>query len=162
VVMDRKPRVLGIHGNRTRQTALALPTATMLIGVSLVAQAQTASDTSVRSDSLDQLQEIVVTATKRSENLKEVPISISVLSGQQLRDEHITSLDDLSRSVPDLAGSAGGFGASPGQGNYEIRGVSGTGGFTSIGQSTVGVYLDDVSMTVPTGAGGGRHGAEIL
>jgi iron complex outermembrane receptor protein len=105
-----------------------------------------------QAGSSDQLDEIVVSAQKRTEDIKDVPISISVLSGDQLKQQQITSLDDLARSVPDLTntGAAGG----PGQGNYEIRGVSGTGG-NSIGQATVGIYLDDVSMTVPTGTTAG-------
>jgi outer membrane receptor protein involved in Fe transport len=105
------------------------------------------------ADKSDQLQEIVVTAQKRSENLIEVPISISVISGDKLEEKQIANLDDLARSVADLANTGGnGAGFGPGQGNYEIRGVSGSAGFTSIGQATVGIYLDDVSMTVPTGA----------
>lgn len=101
----------------------------------------------------DKLETIVVTAQKRSENLKDVPISVSVLSGDQLQQQQITSIDDLARSVPDLANTGGS--SSPGQGNYEIRGVSGSGGITAIGQPTIGIYLDDVSTTVPTGAGVG-------
>jgi iron complex outermembrane receptor protein len=107
------------------------------------------------STSSDVLETIVVTAQKRSEDLKDVPISIDVLSGAQLQQQQITSLDDLARAVPDLANAGPTGGTAPGQGNYEIRGVSGAGTFTAIGQATIGTYLDDISTTVPTGAGVG-------
>jgi outer membrane receptor protein involved in Fe transport len=124
------------------------------LSAAIGAQAQTtAAPTSASNDSSDALDEVIVTAEKRHENLRQVPISISVLNGEQLQEQQIKSLDDLSRSVPDLANTSAAGG--PGQGNYEIRGVSGDGGITAIGQPTIGVYLDDVSLTVPTGAGVG-------
>jgi iron complex outermembrane receptor protein len=119
-----------------------------------LAQTESATDASPpAATSPDALEEIVVTAQKRAEKLQEVPISISVLSGAQLEQQQVTSLNDLSRVVPDMANTTANLG--PGQGNYEIRGVSGSVSQTSIAQATVGIYLDDVSMTVPTGAGVG-------
>jgi iron complex outermembrane recepter protein len=86
------------------------------------------------------LDEVVVTAQKRSENLKDVPISISVISGDEIAAAQIADYDDLSRSVPGLSFGSGG---QEGLTNIEIRGVS-----SASGSATVGVYLDDVSMTV--------------
>jgi outer membrane receptor protein involved in Fe transport len=96
-----------------------------------------------------QLETIVVSAQKRTEELKDVPISMSVLGGEQMQQRQITSIDDLARSVPDLAITTYG---NTGQSNYAIRGVSSTGGPSTLGQQTVGIYLDDVSMSTPTGA----------
>jgi iron complex outermembrane receptor protein len=85
------------------------------------------------------LEEIVVTAQKRRENLQKVPISVTALTANQLAKEHISDYDDLSRAVPGLSFGSGG---SEGLTNIEIRGVSSTSG-----SATVGLYLDDTSIT---------------
>ncbi|WP_226018818.1 TonB-dependent receptor [Novosphingobium sp. FKTRR1] len=86
--------------------------------------------------------EIVVTAQKRSEDIRTVPISLSVLSGADLKDQRIASYDDLSRAVPGVAFNA--VAGQEGRTNIIIRGISSTSG-----ASTVGLYLDDVSVTIP-------------
>ena len=50
-----------------------------------------------------ELADIVVTAQKTSESLSKVPISIAVLSGEALADQHIADYADLSRSVTNLS-----------------------------------------------------------
>jgi iron complex outermembrane receptor protein len=91
------------------------------------------------------LAEIVVTAQKRQEDPKQVPISLTAISGPELVAEHISSMEDLTRAVPDVSYSgASGTGSGAGLGNIEIRGISSQGG-----QSTVGIYLDDIALDVP-------------
>jgi iron complex outermembrane receptor protein len=97
-------------------------------------------------DSSQQLQEVIVTAQKRVENIKDVPTSISQISGADLSASHITDFDDLTRSIPNFSFAAGG---NPGSDSLSIRGVSAT-----AGQATVGVYLDDSSITVQSNATG--------
>src|SRR5262249_5809441 len=87
------------------------------------------------------LEEIVVTAQKRSENVKNIPMSISAITSYELKAKQIDNYDDLSRAIPGLSFNS--LGASEGLDNISIRGVSSTSG-----SATVGVYLDDVSMTV--------------
>jgi iron complex outermembrane receptor protein len=48
------------------------------------------------------IDEIVVTARKRSENLRDIPASISVISAATLEDAHVTQLDDLNSLVTNL------------------------------------------------------------
>lgn len=86
--------------------------------------------------------EVIVTARARSEDVKKVPTSISVLSAATLQNSHITGFEDLSRAVPGVSFGAGG---GPGLDVIEMRGVSSTSG-----AATVGVYLDDVPITVQT------------
>ena len=86
--------------------------------------------------------EIIVTAQKRSEDIRTVPISLSVLSGAALKDQKIANYDDLARAVPGVAFNA--VAGEEGRTNIVIRGVS-----SVSGASTVGLYLDDVSITVP-------------
>jgi outer membrane receptor protein involved in Fe transport len=87
------------------------------------------------------LETVTVTAQKRSEDLKEVPISISVLSGDDIAAQRIGTFDDISRAVPGISFNS--VGATAGLTNVVIRGVSST-----AGSATVGTYLDDVSITV--------------
>ena len=73
-------------------------------------------------DSDSRLEEIVVTAQKKEQGLSEVPISIQVLSGDQIDNLGITSLEDLQTYVPGLMINKGAA-----QFNIYIRGVgSGT------------------------------------
>jgi iron complex outermembrane receptor protein len=90
-------------------------------------------------DNSFQLQEVVVTAQKRTENVKDVPASISLISGDDLNAHHIADYDDLTRSIPSVSFSSGG---TEGLSNIEIRGVS-----SSVGSSVVGIYLDESSIT---------------
>jgi outer membrane receptor protein involved in Fe transport len=87
------------------------------------------------------LEEIVVTAQKRSENLKDIPISISAISGSDIQAKQIANYDDIARAVPGVSFNS--IGASEGLDNITIRGISSTSG-----SATVGIYLDDVSITV--------------
>ncbi|MEI9984984.1 MAG: Plug domain-containing protein [Aliidongia sp.] len=90
-----------------------------------------------------EIEQITVTATKRAEDIKEVPLSISAVTGAELKADHITDATDLTRAIPDISFSgASGNGAGAGLNNIEIRGVS-----SQAGPSTVGIYLDDVSLT---------------
>jgi outer membrane receptor protein involved in Fe transport len=112
----------------------------------LVAAASSRADQAADTRTKDGgLAEIVVTAQKRQEDPKEVPISLTAISGPELVAEHINSMEDLTRAVPDVSYSgASGTGSGAGLGNIEIRGISSQGG-----QSTVGIYLDDVALDVP-------------
>jgi iron complex outermembrane receptor protein len=87
------------------------------------------------------IEEVIVTARKREEDLKTIPLSVTALGGDAVRTEKISSFDDLSRAVPGLAFNSG---AMEGVTNIAIRGVSST-----AGSATVGTYIDDVSVTIP-------------
>jgi len=47
------------------------------------------------------LDEIIVTAQKRSENLQDVPISVVAVSAQQIQDAGITNIRNLTILTPD-------------------------------------------------------------
>ena len=57
---------------------------------------------SAGSSDVDAIVEIVVTARKRSENLRDIPASITVISAATLEDAHVTQLDDLNSLVTNL------------------------------------------------------------
>jgi len=73
--------------------------AAMLAAVA--ANAQTAGAPS-QSNPVDQLQVIVVTATKRPENVQNVPMTVDTLSSQQIEDYHLYSFQDIQSLVPGL------------------------------------------------------------
>jgi outer membrane receptor protein involved in Fe transport len=99
----------------------------------------------VVTGNFDQLQEIVVTAQKRSENILEVPISVSVIDGAALEKQHVQNFDAITRMTPGVSFSSGaGEGAGEGQETIEIRGVS-----SNVGAATVGVYMDETPITLP-------------
>ncbi len=85
------------------------------------------------------MQRVTVTAQKRREDILDVPLSISVLSAEQLQANQIANVEDLTRNLPNISFSSQG---GPGTGTVEIRGVS-----SQAGSATVSVYLDDVSLT---------------
>lgn len=86
------------------------------------------------------LQEIIVTAQKREESLKDVPISISVLSGEALDKSSLLSVTDSLNQIPGVVVTV------PDQGVgtlISIRGVA-AGGAVFNGSSPIGYYLDSV------------------
>ena len=85
------------------------------------------------------LEEVVVTAQKREQNLTDVPISIAVVSGRELEQAGIVSLHDLSYSVPSLTVTE----SSPGRQTVTIRGVGNTRGTSSL----IGLYLDEAAVS---------------
>jgi len=111
-----------------------------------IAHAATTTDA---SDS-ESIQEIVVTAQRRSESIQNVPITIQAFTGAQLTQLNVTTFDDLLRFTPNVTFSGNG----PGQGNIFMRGLS-SGGSGNQSQSTtapfpnVALYLDDQSMQFP-------------
>ena len=85
------------------------------------------------------LEQVVVTSQKRKEDVRKVPLSVSVVSGESILENHINDITDLTRSVPNLSFSSQ---AGAGLSNLEMRGVS-----SQAGSATVSIYLDDVSLT---------------
>ena len=49
------------------------------------------------------LEEVVVTAQKRVESLQDVPISVTAISGEQIQDASIRSLQELGTYVPNFS-----------------------------------------------------------
>src|ERR1700674_103381 len=60
------------------------------------------SGASADSNKSDEITEIVVTARKRSENLRDIPSSITAISAATIEDAHVTQLDDLNSLVTNL------------------------------------------------------------
>jgi iron complex outermembrane recepter protein len=106
-----------------------------IVGSSSVAFAQQAS-----SASESPLAEIVVTAEKRAEKIQDVPVAVTVVTGEQLADQHIYSIADLARTTPALE-MVQAFGGPGGGG--QIRGI-GTNSFSPTAEGAVGIVVDGV------------------
>lgn len=82
--------------------------------------------------------EIIVTAQRRSENLKDVPMAIAALSSEQLAKAGISSTGDLAKATPAVVIASYGAFMQP-----SIRGISSAG--ANIGDnSNVALYIDGV------------------
>lgn len=83
------------------------------------------------------LDEVIVTAQKRSQNLQEVPLSVTSISGLQIKESNMEDLNDLSRYTPNLKVQAGGVA------NFVyIRGLGS--GFNEGFDQSVGLFIDDI------------------
>jgi outer membrane receptor protein involved in Fe transport len=96
------------------------------------------------------LEEITVTAQRRSESIQDVPITIQAITGQQLGQLSVTTFDDVIKMLPNVTFSSNG----PGQGNIYMRGLSvgfaGSQSSASINPfPNVATYLDEQSLTFP-------------
>jgi iron complex outermembrane recepter protein len=83
------------------------------------------------------LEEIVVTATRREENISRVPISITALSQEVIEQKGIRDFADVARYTPGVS-----FDNSQ-TNQISIRGISSSGG-----SGTTGIYIDDVPIQV--------------
>ncbi len=88
-----------------------------------------------------ELEEIVVTAQKRTESLQDVPISIAVVSGAELAKLNKTQITDLQRLVPGFTFAES---TSDAGRNILIRGI-GTNSFSRMVDLSVGTMVDNVA-----------------
>jgi len=113
----------------------------LTLSAGVAAHADTASDAAATSAGA-QVGEIIVTAQRREENLQNVPVSVTAVSGQQLRNAAFTSLTDIQHLASSVQFTSG---VSP---EYEIRGV-GTQTFDYGIEQSVGIFIDDVVWALP-------------
>ena len=115
-------------GFGTAMLAIALLTAPA--GALLTSQAVMAQGDTV-------LEEIIVTARKREENVLEIPESLTTFTGDMVESANINGLEDISLLVPNLWMSR----RLDGFPNVSIRGLGAFGNTQG-----VGFYLDDVQL----------------
>ncbi len=90
------------------------------------------------------LEEVVVTAQKRTEDLQKVPISLQVLNSETLEQHQVSSFDDYAKLLPSVSFQS--FG--PGQSQLYFRGIaSGEDGLHAGSLPATGVYLDEIPVT---------------
>jgi iron complex outermembrane receptor protein len=87
------------------------------------------------------LHEIIVTATRRAENLQDVPVAVSAISSETLQAKGVFETSDLNASMPNLQVSSP-YGSQ--QPNFSLRGVGVGTEFNANAASPIGVYVDEV------------------
>src|SRR5260370_10065260 len=96
------------------------------------------------------LQEITVTAQRRTENMQNVPIPIQAMTAETLTQLNVTTFDDFVKYLPNVTSQ----GLGPGQNNIYMRGLASAVGALQ-GSGVVGsfpnvaVYLDEQSGQLP-------------
>jgi iron complex outermembrane recepter protein len=94
----------------------------------------------------DRINVIVVTARRREESVQDIPLAVSVQSGEQLEQRQVTDLFSLQQATPSLQAQA--QSAQVGATRFTVRGI----GTSVVGpqiESSVGLVLDDVPMARP-------------
>ncbi len=89
------------------------------------------------------LEEVLVTARKRTESLMDVPESIQAISGAELTVAGLNSMDDYVRFIPSMSYVSN----NPGSATIVFRGISDS-GENFIAESTAALYLDEQSLTL--------------
>lgn len=137
------------HGVRRLESSTIALIVALTLPLTSLAQAQTASSDGQAASALDGVDEIVVTAQKRTESINDVGMSITALSGDEMKAQGVVDVADLARVVPSFVFTKSSYGAPV----YTLRGV----GFyeTGLGASpAVSVYQDEVVVPFPVMASG--------
>ena len=87
------------------------------------------------------LDEIIVTAQKRAENIQDIPAAVSAISGDELQNRGIAQTSDLAGALPNLQVTSAYSSTQP---NFSLRGISVANEFSASTASPVGVYVDEV------------------
>ena len=107
--------------------------------------ASVTGDALMQSAAAAELEEIVVTATKRESGVQEIPMSIAAISGDSLARSGIVDFTDIATSVPSVSFRSSG----PGRTKLNIRGISAATGVAP----TVSFYLDEMPIqTISSGS----------
>jgi len=105
-----------------------------------------------------QIEEVIVTATKRGTSLMETPIPVSAVTGHQLSRSNITDVTSLNKQVPGLQIGDQSNGE---RGSLEIsmRGIS-TSNTSETGDPSVGYHVDGIYVSRPNAVGQLMHDVE--
>ena len=101
------------------------------------------------------IEEVVVTAQKRTENLQDVPISIATLNNKTLEELNVQNFRDYVQLLPSVTmgpNTGGSLGSGSGNTLVYMRGVTtGADGQATTSQPSVGMYLDEQPITTIQG-----------
>lgn len=122
---------------------VALSTLTAMAGYAHAQQRPADEKATAKPPQSTTLEEVVVTATRREENLQNVPISVLAFDAAKLADRGVNTLQDIERFAPNVLFA--GRGATPASGFITMRGL-----FDSprnIGsEQRVGIYTDGIYL----------------
>jgi iron complex outermembrane receptor protein len=129
----------------TNPVALATGLAIGMVGFSVgTAQAQAAGE------GVGEVEAVIVTAQRRSENIQQVPIAIQALTSQSLREKGVGQVQDLQKVAANVTiTSPLGAGSAP---DISIRGI-GLNDFNTNNSGPNGVYVDEFAVSSPNAQG---------
>ena len=143
-----------IHIRGSSNLGATLAAAVAAIGMlgpnGLMAQATVPAGTEAVPPGAGEIDEIVVTASKRTENLSKTALAVSVLSQDQMTQQGITSTKDLTKEVPNLSLAVNGEGDAV---VVNLRGIQSSNIFPD-GDPAVAVYVDGVNIPRTQGLNG--------
>jgi len=119
-----------------------LAAGTMLSGVLIAAAPVSAQTTSPQSATDNDMQEIVVTAQMREQNVQDIPLAITAISGELLEARSQTRLTDITAQAPNVILQQNPAGAGNSMRAF-IRGVGQSDQSPSV-EPGVGIYVDDI------------------
>ncbi|AUN32373.1 TonB-dependent receptor [Niveispirillum cyanobacteriorum] len=125
-----------------RAKLLASACAVALTTISTHALAQDTAPARKAATQEDALQEIIVTATRRAQNISEVPLSITAFSQEDLNIKGVVGYEGLARETPGVVLNR----PSANFNNFTARGIA-TNGYGANLQSTVAVYIDELPIS---------------
>jgi iron complex outermembrane recepter protein len=140
-------------GITLRTSSLSLALALCTLAAPTFAQnaaptSQTDTDKRAAAKESGGLEEIVVTAEKRESTVQKTPISMTAISEADLLSRGLSDFRSIAEETPGVSMKTSG----PGQSEFEMRGLTATGGFSP----TVGFYVDDAPLTAPAQAAQGK------
>ncbi|KUR73906.1 TonB-dependent receptor [Novosphingobium sp. Fuku2-ISO-50] len=110
-------------------------------GAALIATPARAEEAQAASPTAGGVQEIIVTAQRRSQNVQDVPISVTVANSEMLAVEHVTNIQNIEALSPSITYvDANSPASTP---NLQIRGIGTTGPARTF-EGAVGVFVDGV------------------
>ena len=109
------------------------------------AQGTEAAQSAAANPASGQISDIIVTATRRSENAQRVPIAITALSAADMQARGIDDVDDLTFQVPGLQV----YSTQVGITNYTIRGLGNANNRSATADGSVGVFVNDAYIGRP-------------
>jgi iron complex outermembrane receptor protein len=138
------------NGVLLRVFGLTLVALLVLTVVPLPAQETEEEPAEAEEEAMDQVEDVItVTARKREENVQEVPVAVTVVTGEALQDQGAADISEIQSQVPNLS-------IYPGRNQSStltafMRGVGQADPLWGVDPG-VGLYLDDVYIARPQGA----------
>ena len=127
-------------------TAVLAKGGAMLLGTTILCTSGTAL---AQQNNTDDDRDIVVTASKREENLQDVPLAITAIGNERLQELQVKEFQDVVKFLPSVTIQT----LAPGFSQVYFRGVaSGENANHSTSLPTVGTYLDEMPITTIQGA----------
>lgn len=125
--------------------AMLLASACAFVHLAVLAPGQALAQDQVQGQQAsddDEVDEVIVTATRREERLQDVPISVTSLSQEDLNERGIVGYEGLAEATPGIVLNR----PTANFNNFTARGIA-TNGYNANLQSTVAIYIDELPIS---------------